>query len=226
MKLKSMKQTFNNIIRQNQIFFVPILLFYLFAVYRIVFYSKIDNHLFFNQLVGNYYVDWFFKYLTYFGDGWVVVLVGILWLFKNIRQGLILLLSYGIAGGLVAILKNYIFDVSRPHFVFDYFYKDIQVKYVDGVDLLALNSFPSGHSTSALVLFTFIALHLNNNIYKLIMAIAGLLVAFSRVYLSQHWLNDIVAGSCIGIILTLLIYTLFEKFQWLNKYDRSIGSGK
>jgi membrane-associated phospholipid phosphatase len=72
---------------------------------------------------------------------------------KNLRQSLFCLLLMH-CRRLVAILKNYVFDVPRPHFVFDYFHKDIFVKYVEGVEGLALNSFPSGHSTSAMVLFT------------------------------------------------------------------------
>lgn len=211
-----------NIIQKNVVFFLTIIIFYVYAFYRIFIFSKIDNHLFFNQWVGNFYVDIFFKYLTHFGDGLFVVLVGFLWLFKNIRQGLILLIAYAIAGGLVAVLKNYVFDVARPHFVFDYFHKDIAVKYVEGVEVLALNSFPSGHSTAAFVLFTFLAFQSRLNWQKSLMGILGILVAFSRVYLSQHWLNDIIAGSLIGLFITLLVIIFFDYKQWLANYDKGM----
>lgn len=210
------------IIIQNRYFLGILLMFYLFAVYRMLLYSKIDNHLYFNQLVGNPYIDVFFKYLTYLGDGWFVVTLAIVWLWKNIRQSIILLVSYVIAGGMVAILKNYVFDVPRPHFVFEYFYKDFVVKYVDGVELLALNSFPSGHSTAALMMCTLLSIYVSHKGYKIFIAIIGILIMFSRVYLSQHWLNDIVVGSFIGCVTSICVYALFEYYEWLKVLDRSI----
>ncbi len=209
-------------IKENQSYLLPILFFYIFAIYRIFLYSKIDNHLFFNQHVGNYYIDWFFKYITHFGDGFFLIFIVLLWIFKNIRQALILLTSYVIAGGLTSILKNYIFDEGRPHFIFGYYYPHIHVKYVEGVELLALNSFPSGHSTTAFVLFTFIAIQVKYHWQKFLLSIIASLVVFSRVYLSQHWLNDIFVGSLIGLILTWIIYLIFEKYRILNQLNKSI----
>lgn len=217
-----MKFYLSHQIKQNLYFYLPLWLFYFFAFYRLLFFSKIENHLFFNQIVGYPLLNWFFKFLTLFGDGWFIILIVLIWLFINIRKSLILFTSYAIAGGLVSILKNYIFDIARPHFVFDYFHKDIVVKYVDGVELLALNSFPSGHATAALALVTFLAHQIQNKYQKLILAIIGLLIVFSRVYLSQHWLNDIVAGSLLGWILTEIVIFLFYKFNLLNTLNRKI----
>ncbi len=211
-----------NLLKKNVFYFLMLVVFYIIAFYRLMLFSKIENHLWINQLVGNYYVDNFFKYLTHLGDGLFVVLVGIIWLFKNVRQGLILLIAYALAGGIVAILKNYVFDVARPHFVLDYFHKDIVVKYVKGVEVLALNSFPSGHSTAAFVLFTFLAFQTCANWLKALMGFMGILVAFSRVYLSQHWLNDIVAGSLIGLVITTIVIALVEYKQWLNQFNKSV----
>lgn len=217
-----MKPLIIQIIKQNKCFFIPVLIFYIFSIYRLISFSKINNHLFFNQYVGNPYVDWFFKYITYLGDGFFVIMIVILWSLKNIRQSLILLVSYVASGGLVAILKNYVFDYARPHFMFTYYYKEIHIKYVEGVEQLALNSFPSGHSTSAFVLFTFIALQLKKSWQKCTMAIVGILVTFSRVYLSQHWLVDIFAGSVLGLLLTILVYLVFEKYKILEKWNRGV----
>ncbi len=209
-------------IKKNKYFYIPSAIFYAFGIFRVYAYSKIDNHLFFNQLVGNPYADWFFKYLTYLGDGWFLIFIAIVWMFKNIRESVLLLCSYAIAGGLTAILKNYVFDEARPHFVFDYYHKDIFVKYVDGVEILALNSFPSGHSTTAFVLFSFIAFHLKNPLHQITMSVLAILVAFSRVYLSQHWLNDILAGSLIGLIITTFFHYLFDTKPFLEKMNKSI----
>ncbi|GAB4202131.1 MAG: hypothetical protein Fur0023_07570 [Bacteroidia bacterium] len=209
-------------IKENRYFYIPLAIFYTFGIFRAFAYSKIDNHLFFNQLVGNTYTDWFFKYLTHLGDGLFLILVVILWAFKNIRESVLLLCSYAVAGGLTAVLKNYVFDEARPHFIFDYYHKDIFVKYVDGVEILALNSFPSGHSTAAFILFSFIAFHLKNPLHQFTISVIAILVAFSRVYLSQHWLNDILAGSFIGLTITTFFYYLFKTKSFLEKMNKSI----
>lgn len=217
-----MKKNITDFIKKNQYFFLPLVFFYAFAIYRIMMFSKIDNHLFFNRWVGNPYVDWFFKYLTHFGDGWFLIFIVFLLLFQNIRKALILLISYAIAGGLVSVLKNYVFDAARPHFVFDYYYKDVAVNYVEGVELLALNSFPSGHSTAAFVLVTFLMFQFDNRFIKFLFGLTGILIAFSRVYLSQHWINDIVAGSLIGMVLSSVILILFDKYNWLHQYNKGL----
>ncbi len=214
-------KTIKNFLYDNRYFFLIILLFYLYGLFRLLSYSKIDNHLFFNRMVGNVVIDTFFKYLTTFGDGLFLIIIVVLWVFKNVRQSLILLFSYAIAGGLVAILKNYVFDEARPHYVFDYFHKDTIVKYVQGVDLLALNSFPSGHSTTAFVLFSFMAFVFKNHAAKISFAVLAILVAFSRVYLSQHWFNDILAGSFIGLFFTCGIWILFTATHYFSKLDRA-----
>jgi membrane-associated phospholipid phosphatase len=210
------------LLKNNLYFFIPLIVFYCFGIYRIIFYSKVDTHLFFNQWVGNKFFDEFFKYATFLGDGWFVIAVGILWLFKNIRQGVMILISYALAGGFVSILKNYVFDEYRPSFAFNFFFKDKIVKYVDGVELLALNSFPSGHSTAAFALFSSLALFEKNQWIKFIYALMAIIVTFSRVYLSQHWLNDILAGSLIGLLVSFVVYSFFEKYQFLIHKDKGL----
>jgi membrane-associated phospholipid phosphatase len=198
------------------------IVFYCFGIYKILFNSKVDTHLFFNQLVGIKFFDEFFKYVTFLGDGWFVISVGILWLLKNIRQGVMILISYSLAGGFVSILKNFVFDDYRPSFAFNFFFKDKIVKYVDGVELLALNSFPSGHSTAAFALFSSLALFEKNQWIKFLYALMAIIVAFSRVYLSQHWLNDILAGSLIGLLVSFFVYLFFEKYKFLVHQDKGL----
>ena len=46
-----------------------------------------------------------------------------------------------------------------------------------------------------------------------------ILVSFSRVYLSQHFLADIFAGSIIGVITSILTY-YFLFILWKDKFPR------
>ena len=43
---------------------------------------------------------------------------------------------------------------------------------------------------------------------------AGVLVGYSRIYLGQHFLNDVLMGSCIGMIMAVLVHWLFVEKHW------------
>ena len=76
--------------------------------------------------------------------------------------------------------------------------------------MVGLNSFPSGHATSAFAVFTCLVLLSNNQFLKFVFFVLALTSAFSRTYLSQHWLVDITFGSIIGTVTATLFYFIFE----------------
>lgn len=86
-------------------------------------------------------------------------------------------------------------------------------------------SFPSGHATTAVVFFGFLAyLILKKNKSKkiktitlIIAIIMIILIGFTRLYLNVHWLTDVLAGFSLGaFILTLGI--LFREKYYKNNY--------
>lgn len=86
--------------------------------------------------------------------------------------------------------------------------------------MVGQNSFPSGHATSAFAVFTCLALLTKNSYLKIIFFIIAVIAAFSRTYLSQHWLVDVTIGSLIGTIAATLFYFIIiqtNKLQNLNK---------
>ena len=91
--------------------------------------------------------------------------------------------------------------------------------FVPGVDNYLYNSFPSGHSTCAFALYFALSLILDNKIIKSICFTIALLVAYSRVYLSQHFFEDVYAGSLIGVVTTIIIFYLLGKINkaWMEK---------
>ncbi|GAB3823291.1 hypothetical protein GCM10028895_30030 [Pontibacter rugosus] len=93
-------------------------------------------------------------------------------------------------------------------------------------------SFPSGHSTTALVLFGMIAFflyrHYNKPVLrKLSVTIAAILilfVCFSRIYLGVHYLSDVLAGLLLGSLWLLVSISIMEVLMYRQK-KRSDSSG-
>ena len=92
-----------------------------------------------------------------------------------------------------------------------------QLHYVDGLYINILNSFPSGHATQAFALFTFAALITPFKKYQLLILLVAILVAVSRIYLLQHFFQDVLAGSFIGISVSTFIFAAFETYNKKGK---------
>ena len=197
------------------------------SAYALFQFDKVSLHLKINTFVGNSFIDTFFKYFTHIGDGLFTLFIAIIFLVFNIRNGIYILITYSISGLITFFLKNYFYDnVNRPHFVFGYFVKHAKVNYIEGVDMVGLNSFPSGHATSAFALFTCLALLTKNRYLKILFFVMALLAAFSRTYLSQHWLVDVTIGSLIGTLSALFFYYFIIVSDPLKKLNKPLFNFK
>jgi membrane-associated phospholipid phosphatase len=193
-------------LKNNAFFLVPYLIVLVVFVPIFLLYSKPEIHLWINQYNSDF-SDWFFKHITFLGDGLFIILPVIALLFFSLRHFVYLLTAYFSTGLFAQLLKRIFFeDVVRPS---RYFQDIASLHLVDGVKMLSGRSFPSGHSTSAFALFLCIALLSNNRYIKLACFILACLVAFSRVYLSQHFLIDVYFGSIIGSTGAIAFYQVF-----------------
>ena len=173
-----------------------------------------------NQFVGNKFIDNFFYYITFLGDGVLGVIILVIAFMINVRLGIYLTLSFLLAALTTNLLKYQFFqDSDRPYWIYQYVNR-YDVKKVEGVELLIKKSFPSGHATQAFAIFFGCALASMKQLNKLLFLSIAILAAYSRVYLSQHWLQDITAGSIIGVFYAVVFYLLIfykPSFDNLNK---------
>lgn len=192
------------------------------SVFYVLNYDKVLIHVSINKLTGNAFFDVFFKYFTHMGDGIIAMIIIAIVLLLNARNGIFLLAAYASSGLTSSFLKKQVFDVDRPHFVFHNYLTQYKIHYIDGVEMLGMRSFPSGHSTTAFAIFMSLAFITQNKILKFIFFSIGLLAAFSRTYLSQHWLVDITAGSILGTIAATVFYFVFISQNKLQKLDKPL----
>jgi membrane-associated phospholipid phosphatase len=189
-------------------------------MYFISSYQKNDIHLYINSFVGNKFINAFFYYVTFLGDGRFAVLLLLIIVLVNIRTGIYTAFSF-LTSALVSNGLKYFFfdDVNRPHFIFKWVDKH-PLNLVEGVDLHIHNSFPSGHATQGFAILMCLAFISQNRYLKVLFFGLAVITALSRVYLSQHWLVDITAGSLIGLACSLFYYYLIihrNRFRKLNK---------
>jgi len=196
------------------------------SLYLIYAYDKLQVHMIFNQMVGSVYVNGFFYYITYLGDGFVALVILFVLCAINLRRGLYTTLSFLLASLFSQFLKRYVFeDIDRPWMIFQH-KQELGLQLVEGVDNHIHNSFPSGHATQAFAIFICLAFISRNKLLKLLFFFIASLTAFSRVYISQHWLNDIVAGSLVGMTFSTVLYLWFYQHPGLKYLNRPLFSKK
>ncbi|HZY79333.1 MAG TPA: phosphatase PAP2 family protein [Cyclobacteriaceae bacterium] len=164
----------------------------------------------------NDFTDRFFTIITHAGDGKVFVPIIILMLFVRFSYSLVALSAWAAHGLLCSVLKRAVFpEALRPAGVLD---KDL-LYFVPGVDVHTNYSFPSGHTATAFCFAIVISLVTRNKIVFFISIAIALVVAYSRVYLLQHFLMDVAAGAVVGTITALACWDVFEtygKAEWLG----------
>lgn len=206
-----------NIIRNNLWFIIPYLIFFVFAVILLLTFTKTELHILSNKANSPFF-DIFFKYATYLGDGAMIAVLFTALLFVKYRYAFAFLAG-SLATSLVVnlIKKVLLHDVYRPSKYFE-IYETYQLHFVEGVKLHSFQSFPSGHTATAFNVFLTLAILSKNRILKFSFLIIALIVGYSRVYLSQHFLIDITAGSFLGTLLILIFWFWFERFNknWLD----------
>ncbi len=128
-----------------------------------------------------------------------------------IKRGLILILASVAASGLITNILKVIFARYRPRMLREdlYGFNWFDFGY-------AVNSFPSGHATTALSVYVALALLLPK--YRYLFLLIGIIIAFTRVMLSLHFLSDILVGGIIGSFISIVLYQ-YIIVDWKNQQN-------
>lgn len=167
----------------------------------------------FLQRFSNPVLDWFMRIVTEGGDVTFAIVVGVIlyWLVDKkfaYKMTLTFLFSAGINGGLKQLTQK-----NRP--------------YQDGAKAILQettgSSMPSGHSQNIAVMATMMGHKFKDKLWVKITAIVLLvLVPLSRMYLGQHYLDDVLVGVILGVGIAILSMYVLTKYDGFEDY---IGLG-
>lgn len=208
-------------IKSSWIFFSIIGLFLIVAGYFISTYPKIEGHFLIIQHYNDFW-DMLFPYITYIGDGLTAILIIVALFIWKEKYGYLALFAFLFTAAITHGLKFLVFPhADRPLIeLWDYFVHQNGHNALSLDDMKVNNSFPSGHTTSAMSIFTLLALIFNKRLKwsGVLWATLAIFASFSRVYLSQHFVEDVFLGTIIGTLGTLLMFVWVEpKLEKFNK---------
>ncbi len=209
--LPSMKNSFTDLLRRNRYFVLTFLILVIICLViqlnttkaELFLWTNAHHHPFFDEV---------FKAWTFLGDGMMTIIVVLALLFVKYRYAVLMTLAYAYSSVVVQVLKR-LFNSPRP----SKFFEGLNpIRTIDGYPLHEWNSFPSGHSTSAFTLAVVMTYLLPNKKQHWIIIPIAVVTAFSRVYLAQHFFQDVFAGAVLGVILTFQLIWWLENSEWYH----------
>lgn len=167
------------------------------------------------QSARNGFSDTFWKLVTYLGEEMfvVAVMMFVFWCVDK-RKGFKFINIYFMSVAIVAGLKVLVHRV-RPFNAYG------DNGYVESIGEKSSDyCFPSGHTNSISTLATLSVKEFPRaRKFTLPIGIAlVLLVMFSRMYLGQHYLTDVLAGACTGVVIVLGLSFLYDLLKNREEY--------
>ena len=228
-----MKSALQKYLRENILFLSGTLLFVFIMGLFYFENGKIEAHLMLNAS-HEYWADVVLSYFTHTGGAIPCLFAAGLMVFR-FRSGLYILISQGVAALITQPLK-YLHAHPRP---LSHWTDWDQSAFASNLDLYdrfnaymtwwtdtaasigyqipgGYNSFPSGHTSAAFAFMACLAALLppKHKGWQIAFLIIGIGVAYSRIYLSCHFLEDTLLGALIGTIAAAITYCFMYKSEW------------
>lgn len=207
------------IARENKVFLISYLTLAALGIYPLLAWDKVTLLLMINSH-HHPILDQLFYYITHLGSGitYALLLFSLMLLKVTNRKLLIGGISFVVMSVIVQFLKRIAFpDQLRPiQLVPD----PMQLHLLDDVTILAQLSFPSGHAATVFTAACLLNLisPAKNSLYSLFLILIAIIVAYSRVYLCQHFYTDVYTGMLIGGLVPIFVYAWFINWHvpaWL-----------
>jgi membrane-associated phospholipid phosphatase len=206
-------KNFARTLERNPTYFTGYFIFALLLSIYCVFIPKADGFLIINHLHYRL-LDDFFILFTNIGNGLFVIGLMLVMLFRR-KFGWSLQIGAGfiVSGLIVQCFKHLIYS-PRPKL----FFGPNSIYCINGITGTGNSSFPSGHTATIFALVTLFSLYFPGRKSGLLFLAIAVLAGFSRIYLSQHFPIDVLAGSFIGCLTSLFVYRLIPLKTFQKKF--------
>jgi len=215
-----MKIGINDVLKQARPFFIPYLILMAACIIIKLLFTKHQIYFAVNGLYSDF-ADQIAPYITDLGNGWTIIALSAILALFNYRTAFLMATTYAITSLSVQIVK-YIADASRPALL----YQDelSRIHQVKDVYLLKYYSFPSGHTVTAFSTALLVTYLLKNKNWGWLLFIVAVAVGYSRMYLSEHFFEDVTVGSALGVVLTVLWISYIDSKQFIHtaKWNRGL----
>jgi membrane-associated phospholipid phosphatase len=206
-------QTKPSVLGQNKLYFTGLLIVLFTSAVMLLIDGKAATFVSLNAY-HPFILNVFFINYTFMGDGiFALCLVALLFYFKKRQQALAMLYAFLISGIAVQVIKN-LASSPRPKLFFE---AGQYLHFIDGVSLANNSSFPSGHTATAFGIATVLVLMLKNKTWQPHILIATVMVGYSRIYLAQHFLLDVMIGAIIGTVSGIAAFHLATNSKGIKK---------
>jgi membrane-associated phospholipid phosphatase len=202
-----MRIRLQSIIGQSKGFLVPFVLFIIALSAFLLTLEKGSEVLLINQYSSPLF-DKAFLWITDLGLGSVLAGTGIVLAIWSFRWSILALGSLSLVGIFTFLFKRMVFvSETRP---MHYFYYADFPRFIHDAPLIYFHSFPSGHTMAAFGFFSMLSYLSGKRILGGVFFLVAFLIGFSRIYLLQHFGVDVLAGSILGVIASMLSIILFD----------------
>jgi membrane-associated phospholipid phosphatase len=163
-------------------------------------------------------LDKVFLWITDLGLGSYLAVTAILLGVWSFRWTILALGSLSWVGILTFLFKRLVFvSETRP---MHYFYYADFPRFLHDAPLIYFHSFPSGHTMAAFGFFSMLSYLSGNRTMGAVFFLVAFLIGFSRIYLLQHFGGDVLAGSILGFIASMLSILIFDVLLRLDSRRR------
>lgn len=176
--------------------FLSLLLCFITALF-VGYYGKTASFL----LINSHHttaLDLLFEYGTFLGDGLIYIPLLVYCIFFNRSFLIPAALSIIICLVLTHFLKRVVFPTELRPISLEA--QHLVIHKIPGLHINRTNSFPSGHTATAFATALLLAAVLQKRRWAVVAVVLAFLVAYSRVYLAQHFVTDVLGGMVIGIV--------------------------
>jgi membrane-associated phospholipid phosphatase len=211
-----MKLNINEVFRRIKWLIIPYLLILCICLVIKLVFTRETIYFTVNSIYSPV-ADFFAPLVTDLGNGWFVIIIAVILILFSYRKAFIVATTLAVTA-LVAQILKFFFAAPRPKLYF----KDqlSRIHFVKAVEILSYHSFPSGHTVTAFSLAVLFTYWSKNKGWGPVFLLIAIMVGYSRMYLSEHFFEDVTAGSVIGVIITVIwLYWLdnrafIQRPQW------------